>query len=108
MKINIITTQDYSSLTLIVWCIKLKLKMFRKILVRLKKWLISVIVQVESNYYDSNKLVVGKMKDKTAGVAITEFVGLKLKIYSFLGDDSSEHKKAKGVNKNVVSTIIHT
>ena len=107
MKINIVTTQDYSSLTLIVWCIKLKLKMFRKILVRIKKWLISVIVQVESNYYDSNKLVVGKMKDKTAGVAITEFVGLKLKIYSFLGDDSSEHKKAKGVNKNVVSTIIH-
>ena len=26
---------------------------------------------------------------------------------SFLVDDSSEHKKAKGVNKNVVTTISH-
>ena len=26
-------------------------------------------------------------------------------MYSFLVDDSSEHKKAKGVNKNVVATI---
>ena len=40
------------------------------------------------------------MKDETAGVAIKEFVGLNLKMYSFLVDDSSEHKKAKGFNKN--------
>ena len=57
----------------------------------------------KSKYYDdSNKLVVGKMKDKTAGVAIKEFVGLKPKMYSFLVDDNSEHKKAKGINKNFV------
>ena len=43
----------------------------------------------KSKYYDdSNKLVVGKMKDET-------------NIHSFLVDDSSEHKKAKGVNKSV-------
>ena len=37
---------------------------------------------IKSKYYDnSNKLVVGKMKDKTAGFAIEEFVGLKLKMY---------------------------
>ena len=47
------------------------------------------------------------MKDETWGVAIEEFVGLKPKIYSFLVDDSSEHKKAKDVNKNVVATISH-
>ena len=41
------------------------------------------------------------------GVVIKEFAGLKPKICSFLLDDSSEHKKAKGVNKNVVATIIH-
>ena len=47
----------------------------------------------KSNYYDnSNKLVLGKMKDKTGDVVIKEFVGLKLKIYSFSVDDSSEHK----------------
>ena len=33
------------------------------------------------NYYDDlNKLVVGKLKDKTAGVAIEEFVRLTLKM----------------------------
>ena len=49
------------------------------------------------------------MKNKTAGIAIKEFVGLKAKIYSFLVDDSSEGKKAKGVNKNVaITSIINT
>ena len=39
----------------------------------------------KSKYYDnSNKLVIGKMKDETAGVAIKEFVGLKPKIHLFL------------------------
>ena len=42
--------------------------------------------------YDTNKLLVGKMKNKTDGAAIKEFIGL------FLVDDSSEYKKAKGVN----------
>ena len=44
---------------------------------------------------------------KKSGVAIIELVGLKPKTYSFLVDDSSEHKKAKDVNKNVVATISH-
>ena len=40
----------------------------------------------KSKYYDnSNKLVVGKMKDETtAGVGIERFVGLKPKMYSRL------------------------
>ena len=29
-------------------------------------------------------------------------------MYSFLVDDNSEHKNAKGVNKNVVATISHS
>ena len=62
----------------------------------------------KSNLYDnSNKLVIRKLKDETGGVAIEEFIGLKPQIYSLLVDNS-EHKKAKGVNKNVVSTINHT
>ena len=61
-----------------------------------------------SKYYDnSNKLVVGKMKNETAGVVIEEFVGLKSKMYSYLVNDNSEHKKVKGVNRNVVTTISH-
>ena len=50
----------------------------------------------KSKYNDnSSKVVVGKMKDKTAGVAIEEFVVLKPKIYLYLVDDNSEHKKGK-------------
>ena len=61
----------------------------------------------KSKYYgESNKLVIGKMKDKTGGVAIEEFVGLKPKIYSFLVNNN-DYKKAKGVNKNVAATICH-
>ena len=39
------------------------------------------------------------MKDETDGVAINECFGVKPKMYSFLVDDSSEHKNEKGVNK---------
>ena len=46
------------------------------------------------------------MKDEAGGVANEEFVGLKPKMYSFLVGNS-EHKKAKGVNKNVVTAISH-
>ena len=63
---------------------------------------------IKSQYYDnSNKLVVGKMKDETAGVAVEEFAGLKPKMYSYLVNDNSEHKKGKGVNRNVVATTNH-
>ena len=58
-------------------------------------------------YHNSSKLVVGKMKDQIAGVAIEEFVGLKPKIYSYLVDDNSGHKKESGVNRNIVETTSH-
>ena len=50
----------------------------------------------KSKYCDnSNKLVIGKMKNETGGVAIEEFVGLKSKIYRFLEYNNSEQKKQK-------------
>ena len=59
----------------------------------------------KSKYYgDSNKLVVVKMKDERGGVAIKKFVGLKIKMYSLLLNDTSQHKKTKGVNENVVDS----
>ena len=59
----------------------------------------------KSKHYDnSNKLVIGKMKDETGGVTIEEFVGLKPKMYLFLVDNS-EHKKS--MNKNIVAIISH-
>ena len=45
----------------------------------------------DSKYYDSNKLVVGKMKDK-AGVTIADFVALNPKMYLYLVDDNSKQK----------------
>ena len=45
------------------------------------------------------------MKGEKAGTAIEEFVGLKPKMYLHLVNDNTEHKKAKGVNRNIVATI---
>ena len=64
-----------------------------------------IIIQVSQNILI---IVVGKMKDETAGVAIEKIVGLNPKIYSYLVDDNSEHKKEKGVNRNVVATVVIT
>ena len=62
----------------------------------------------KSKYNDYlNVLIIGKMKDEIGGVAIEEFVGSKPKIYSVLVSNSSEYKKAKDVNKNVVAKISH-
>ena len=47
------------------------------------------------------------MKDETASAAIEEIVGLKPNMYSQLLNDTSMHKKAKCVNRNIVATISH-
>ena len=82
-KINMETAQDYYSQVRIVWCTKLKLKMYLKILGRLKRCLILAIILLSHNIMaiKTNKLVVGKMKDETIGVAINEFLRLKPKMY---------------------------
>ena len=56
-------------------------------------------------YDDTNKKVIGKFKCETSGVPITEFVGLKSKLYSFT-TEKGESKKAKGVSKSVVKNVI--
>ena len=69
---------------------------------------ILVIIRLSQNTaMISNKLGIGKMKDETSGVVIEEFVRLKPKMYSFLVDNNTEHKKAKGMNRNVDATISH-
>ena len=46
---------------------------------------------------DSNELIVGKMRAETASVSIKELVvRVEPKMYSYLLDDRSEHKKSKG------------
>ena len=53
----------------------------------------------DSRFYDeSNKKVIGKMKDEYGGVIIDEFIGLKSKMCSIKKIDGSESSTAKGVN----------
>ena len=57
---------------------------------------------VNSKYYDnSNKKVLGKIKDEFNGVKIVEFVGLKSKMYSLISSDDKEVNKGKGINKKL-------
>ena len=101
-------TQSYYSLILIVRDMKLKLKIFVKILVRITKFLILIIIQLNKKYDNSKNLVVDKMKDEMGDEANEGFVGLKPKMYSILIDDSSEHKKAKGLSTNFVRAVSHS
>ena len=49
---------------------------------------------IKSKYdYNLNKLVIGKMKDETTGVATKDVVGLKPKMHSYVVEDSSELKR---------------
>ena len=53
----------------------------------------------DSIYFDnSNKKVLGKMKDEFNDAKIDEFVVLKSKMYSLLASDDKEVNNAKGVN----------
>ena len=53
-----------------------------------------------------NKKVLGMFKDEAAGKIIKEFVGLRAKLYSYKMDERGEHKKCKGIKKQVVTTSI--
>ena len=52
-----------------------------------------------------NKKVLGMMKDEAGGQQITEFVGLRSKLYAFKTETGSD-KKRKGVKKAVVKNHI--
>ena len=47
---------------------------------------------------DTNKKVIGIMKNEQSEVIIIEFIGLKAKMYSIRKIDGSESSTAKGVN----------
>ena len=56
----------------------------------------------DSVYYNiSNKKMLAKTKDELNGAKISEFVGLKSKIYSLISADDKEMNKAKGINKKI-------
>ena len=53
-----------------------------------------------------NKKVIGLMKDEFGGGIITEFVALRPKAYSYITNDFTELKKAKGTKKCVVKKML--
>ena len=60
-----------------------------------------------SPYFDkTNKKVIEKFKDEAAGIPITEFVGLRSKMYSYIKDNKKVGKTAKGIKKNIIKNNI--
>ena len=59
---------------------------------------IVIIQKIQKFFEETNKKVIGKMKDEFDGVIVIEFVGLKSKMYSIKKIDGKEHNTAKGVN----------
>ena len=57
----------------------------------------------------ANKNVIGMFKDEAGGLIISEFVGLRAKLYSFkilkTASEIFEKKKCKGTKKTVVKNI---
>jgi len=54
----------------------------------------------------ANKKVPGLMKDENNGAIMTEFVGLRAKMYALRVDGKKDTKKAKGVKNSVVTRTI--
>ena len=64
---------------------KLKQMVFMKIFIKIKICLVLVIISKIQNFLIlSIKKVIGKMKDEVKETIISEFVGLKSKLYSLV------------------------
>ena len=58
-------------------------------------------------YSEENKRVPGKFKDETGGIPISEFVGLRSKMYALKLHTGIEKKVAKGVKKGVINKTLN-
>ena len=59
------------------------------------------------NFSNKNKKKVGCMKDETASKPITEFVGVRPKVYSITCEDGDRKFTNKGIANYVAKTITH-
>ena len=87
---------------------KLKQMVFMKIFIKIKICLVLVIISKIQNFLIlSIKKVIGKMKDEVKETIISEFVGLKSKLYSLVIVNNEEIIQEKGVIKDIVKNIRH-
>ena len=70
---------------------KSKQMMFMKIFLKIRISLILVIIQKIERFLILSKKVIGKMKDEFKGKVISEFVGLKSKMYVLIDVDNKEN-----------------
>ena len=87
----------------------MKLKQMTLMLIsgKIKTSSTTVITNKESPFYNAvNKKVIGKFKDESAGIPITEFVGLRSKMYSYVKDNEQTARTAKGIKKQVIKKNI--
>ena len=54
----------------------------------------------------SIKKIIAKFKDKACGIPITEFIGLKSQIYSYVKDNEKGGQTANDIKKNVIKNNI--
>ena len=60
-----------------------------------------------SPYFDkTNKKIIGKFKDEAEGVPVIEFIGLKSKMYSYVKENQTAIKTAKGIKKSVIKNDV--
>ena len=57
-------------------------------------------------YDESNKKLIGKFKDETLSIPITEFIGLRSKMYSYIKNNDQNNKTAKGIKRIVLQKNI--
>ena len=57
-------------------------------------------------YCNVNKKIIGKFKDEACGIPITEFIGYKPIMYSYVKDNEKGGRTAKGIKKNVIKNNI--
>ena len=53
-------------------------------------------------YCNANKKFIRKFRDEACGILITEFIGLKSKMYSYIKDNEKGCRTGKGIKRNII------